>query len=98
MVTSRMLEAIIQSAEASIGEPKAEDPARLPETPTDRETPKTTVVEYVVQPNDSWPAIAGRFLGDQSRYPEIIAYNRLSPDARLWAGQKLNIAVEKEQG
>jgi hypothetical protein len=88
---------ITQSTEASIGGPKEEDPARPPETPTDQETPKTTVVEYVVQPNDSWPAIAGRFLGDQSRYPEIIAFNRLSPDARLWAGQKVYIAVEKEQ-
>ncbi len=49
------------------------------------------VQEYVVQPGDTWFGIAGKFLGDQTRYPEIIAFNELSPGAPLFAGQKLRI-------
>jgi len=53
--------------------------------------PDTTAIEYVVKPGDTWAGIAGRFLGDQTRYPEIIAFNQLPPDAPLMANQKLRI-------
>jgi len=56
-----------------------------------RDTPKPAVIEYVAQPGDTWPSIAGRFLGDQMRYAEIIAFNQLSPDAPLRVGQTLRI-------
>jgi nucleoid-associated protein YgaU len=51
----------------------------------------TQVIEYVVQPGDTWAAIAGKFYGDQMRYQEIIEFNQLSPGAPLYAGQKLRI-------
>lgn len=51
----------------------------------------TTAIEYVVKSGDTWTGIAGRFLGDQTRFPEIIAFNQLSPDAPLMANQRLRI-------
>lgn len=53
-----------------------------------------TVVEYVVQPGDTWTGIAGRFFGDQARFPEIIAFNQLPPNASLRVGQKLRIPLK----
>jgi uncharacterized protein YvpB/LysM repeat protein len=49
------------------------------------------VIEYVVQPGDTWAGIAGKFFGDQMRYREIIAFNQLPLSAPLYAGQKLRI-------
>jgi nucleoid-associated protein YgaU len=51
----------------------------------------TTVIEYVVKPGDTWTGIAGRLLGDQTRFREIIAFNQLPPDAPLMVNQKLRI-------
>lgn len=56
-----------------------------------RDRRDTAVIEYVVKPGDTWAGIAGRFLGDQTRYPEIITFNQLPPDAALMANQKLRI-------
>jgi nucleoid-associated protein YgaU len=53
-----------------------------------------TMVEYVVLPGDTWAGIAGRFLGDQTRFPEIIAFNQLPSNATLRAGQKLRIPLK----
>jgi nucleoid-associated protein YgaU len=52
---------------------------------------KVAIINYLVQPDDTWMGIAGRFLGDQMRYQEIIAYNGLAPDAPLPVGQTLRI-------
>ena len=49
------------------------------------------IKEYVVQPGDTWAGIAGKFYGDQTRYREIITFNKLSMGAPLFAGQKLRI-------
>ncbi len=48
-------------------------------------------IEYIVQAGDTWAGIAGKFLGDQMRYPEIIALNGLPANAPLQVGQKLRI-------
>jgi nucleoid-associated protein YgaU len=55
------------------------------------------VVEYTVQPGDTWAGIAGKFYGDQGRYPEILAFNNLSVGAPLYVGQRLRIPVEEEE-
>lgn len=51
-------------------------------------------IEYVVQPGDTWAGIAGRFLGDQMRYPEIMKFNQAPPGAPLLLGQKIRIPSE----
>jgi nucleoid-associated protein YgaU len=51
----------------------------------------TTVIEYIVQPGDTWAGIAGKFFGDQTRYREIMEFNQLAPGASLFVGQKLKI-------
>jgi nucleoid-associated protein YgaU len=51
----------------------------------------TSVIEYTVKPGDTWTGIAGRFLGDQTRFREIIAFNQLPPDAPLMVNQTLRI-------
>jgi nucleoid-associated protein YgaU/uncharacterized protein YvpB len=56
-----------------------------------RDADEVTVLEYTVQPGDTWAGIAGKFLGDQMRYREIMELNNLSPGAPLYAGQKLAI-------
>jgi len=48
-------------------------------------------MEYIVQPGDTWAGIAGKFLHDQMRYRDIMAFNNLPPGAPLYAGQKLLI-------
>jgi LysM repeat protein/uncharacterized protein YvpB len=50
-------------------------------------------IEYIVQPGDTWAGIAGDFLGDQMRYPEIIMFNQLPPNAPLNVGQKIRIPL-----
>ena len=52
---------------------------------------QAAVIEYIVQPGDTWPGIAGKFLGDQARFPEILEINQLQPDTPLWTGQTLRI-------
>ena len=52
---------------------------------------QAAVIEYIVQPGDTWPGIAGKFLGDQTRFPEILEINQLHPDTPLWTGQTLRI-------
>jgi nucleoid-associated protein YgaU len=52
---------------------------------------EVTVIQYVVQLGDSWAGIAGKMLGDQMRYPEIIAFNGLNPDVPLRVGQTIRI-------
>jgi nucleoid-associated protein YgaU len=47
--------------------------------------------EYIVQPGDSWTAIAGRFLGDQARFQEIMEFNQLPRGTPLRIGQKIRI-------
>jgi uncharacterized protein YvpB/LysM repeat protein len=56
------------------------------------------VIEYTVRPGDTWSGLAGKFYGDQSRYPEILAFNNLSAGAPLYAGLKLRIPVRQETG
>ena len=51
----------------------------------------TIVIEYTVQSGDSWTAISGRFLGNQMRYPEILEFNGLHPDAPPHVGQIIRI-------
>jgi LysM repeat protein/uncharacterized protein YvpB len=68
--------------QAESGSPGTEEPAG--------------VVEYTVQPGDTWAGIAGKFYGDQGRYPEILAFNNLNVGASLYVGQKLRIPVEEE--
>ncbi len=53
----------------------------------------TSVIEYTVQPGDTWSGLAGRFYDNQTRYPEILAFNNLSAGAPLYVGQKLRIPV-----
>jgi uncharacterized protein YvpB len=57
-------------------------------------TVDASIIEYVTQPGDTWPSIAGAVLGDQSRFQEIISYNSLSPDAPPPIGQTIFIPVE----
>lgn len=52
------------------------------------------VVEYTVQPGDTWAGISGRFYGDQMRYEEIIAFNGLPPNATLFVGQVIRISMD----
>jgi len=47
--------------------------------------------EYVIQSGDTLGAIAKKFLGDASRYPEIAAANGISNPDKIFAGQKLTI-------
>lgn len=51
-------------------------------------------IEYIVQAGDTWAGIAGKFFGDQMRYPEIIAFNGLSANAPLQVGQTLRIPAK----
>jgi LysM repeat protein len=51
------------------------------------------VIKYTVQPGDTWSGLAGKFYGDQTRYPEILAFNNLSAGALLYVGLKLRIPV-----
>jgi nucleoid-associated protein YgaU len=55
------------------------------------------VVEYTVQPGDTWAGIAGKFYGDQTRYPEILAFNNLSAGAPLYVNKKLRIPVRETE-
>lgn len=55
---------------------------------------ETTMIEYIVRPGDSWAALAGRFFGNQMRYPELIEFNGLPPNASLRVGQKIRIPLE----
>jgi nucleoid-associated protein YgaU len=55
------------------------------------EVKDTAVIEYIVQPGDTWSGIAGKFFGDQARYREIMEFNQLAPGASLFVGQKLGI-------
>jgi nucleoid-associated protein YgaU len=52
---------------------------------------RVVVIKYLVQPGDTWTGIAGRFFGDQMRYPDIMEYNGLAPDAPLPVGETLRI-------
>lgn len=63
------------------------------ETTQDPEVTRSTsvIIEYTVQPGDSLALIAGRFLGNQMRYPEIVEFNELHPGAPLQIGQILRI-------
>jgi uncharacterized protein YvpB len=54
------------------------------------------VIEYVVQPGDTWTSIAERFLGDPTRYKEILEFNRLLPDAALPSGRILHIPPQQD--
>jgi hypothetical protein len=54
------------------------------------------VIEYVVQPGDSWASIAERFYGDPTRYKEIIEFNGLLLDSALPAGRVLHIPPEQD--
>ena len=55
-------------------------------------------VEYIVQSGDSWTGIAAKLYGDQSRYPEIMAFNNLSAGASLYVNQKLRIPIREGEG
>jgi nucleoid-associated protein YgaU/uncharacterized protein YvpB len=63
------------------------------ETTQDPEATRSTsvIIEYTVQPGDSLALIAGRFLGNQMRYPEIVELNGLHPGTPLQIGQILRI-------
>lgn len=58
------------------------------------ETPN--VLEYTVQPGDTWTGLAGRFYGDQTRFREILAFNNLSEGSSLYIGQRLRIPLTTE--
>ena len=60
------------------------------------ETPN--VLEYTVQPGDTWTGLAGRFYGDQTRFREILAFNNLSEGSSLYIGQRLRIPLTTEVG
>lgn len=51
------------------------------------------VIEYVVQPGDTWTGIAGKFYGNQTRYLEILTFNNLNPGAPLYVNQRLRIPM-----
>jgi nucleoid-associated protein YgaU/uncharacterized protein YvpB len=70
---------------------------KLEVTPPQEAQETLKVIEYVVQPGDTWSGIAGKFYGDQTRYPEILAFNNQSPGASLFVGQKLRIPVPQEK-
>ncbi len=74
----------------TVGKPAEEEVSEPPEEKEVR------VIEYVVQPGDTWSGLAGKFYGDQSRYPEILAFNKLGPGARLFVGQRLRIPLPAE--
>jgi len=59
------------------------------------ETPN--VIEYTVQPGDTWTGLAGRFYGDQTRFVEILAFNHLAEGSSLYIGQKLRIPLTSER-
>jgi nucleoid-associated protein YgaU len=55
------------------------------------EAGETEVIEYIVQPGDTWAGIAGKLLGDQMRFREILEFNQLPPGTTLQVGQKIRI-------
>jgi uncharacterized protein YvpB len=50
-----------------------------------------SVVEYVVQPGDSWRSLALRFFDDPARYADLLAFNRLNGGSPPYVGQELRI-------
>lgn len=89
-------EALFDQAWSNVGTPRLRNPNNSVIVPTAGRVYDTiTVLEYTVQPGDSWATLATRFYGDKTRYTEILAFNDLQAGARLHVGLKLRIPFQE---
>ena len=72
-------------------EPDPEQPEIDPPPVTTPEEPVETPTTYTVQSGDTLYGISQEFLGDGSRYPELMELNNITDPASLRAGQVLQL-------